>query len=402
VKTIWSLSARIAAQAFLALSSYVVSVSAAHSLETGALAIFFVGWTVESMWIGAIRMVLVPALLLHDRVPRASVLVAMGALFATPLVVAVLIACRSLPPGTRWLLATSVLTLGAYEIARSLLSRQSTSVFTLPAADSALFVLALVGLGFAALFSLNLFDVALASVSGAALLLAVGIVVLLDRRDQPSSAPEDLRAWSAATWPLVRLGVLEWAVFFVTTTLGLALLGFLGGPQILAGVRLAETLVAPIGLLSSALPYVVSGALREDRTSTKRWPRTVRAVWLMLTTVTVLYLVGIQLVPADVLGILVGDHVAIARDASLGLALGVVASVFGATATLVMKHRRQVRTLSRLRSIGLAVTLPAVAIGSATGTVVGAGFGVSSSQLFPAVVQGFLHVREVRNDAVER
>jgi hypothetical protein len=396
MRTYWSLFTRIGAQAFLALSSYLVSISAAHALSTDALALFFVGWTLESMWIGAIRMVVVPALLLHRSAPPLTVLIGVGSLAATPLVVAVLVTCRDLPIETQWLLATSVWTLGGYELARSLLSRGITNSMALPIADGGVFVLALLGVVAATLLPVSGVDAALASLSLASVLATVVIVLLLHRRQLALGRPEPLRAWLAATWPLLRLGTLEWVVFFATSTAGLALLGLLGGPRVLAGVRLAETLAAPIGLLSSALPFVVAGALRDDQGEAVRWPKAVRETWLALTAGTVLYLVLLQVLPAPTLRLLVGDHVEIAREASLGLAIGVVASVFGATATLVMKHRRQVRVLARLRFVELIVALPAVAVGASTGTATGAGLGVSASQLVPAAVQAVLHVRHVR------
>jgi hypothetical protein len=396
MKTLWSLSTRVAAQAFLALSSYLVSISAAHSLETEALAVFFVGWTLESMWIGAIRMIIVPALLLHESAPRPLVLVAAGSLLGLPLTVAVLITGAGLTFLTQWLLALSVLTLGAYEIARSMLSRGIASAAALPLADAVVFVIALVGVMSGGVLKLDGLTTALGSLSAAALIVSAGIVLVLRSSQRGAVRPEPLRSWMRATWPLLRLGGLEWIVFFVSSTAGLALLGFLGGPRVLAGVRLAETLVAPIGLVSSALPYVVASALRADKVAHGAWPRAVRHVWLLLTIGTVAYLVAIQLAPESLLSILVGEHVGIAREASLGLAIGVIASVFAATATLVMKHRRQVKVLSRLRTIELAVTLPAVAAGASTGSLVGAGLGISSSQLFPAVVQGVVQFRTSR------
>lgn len=396
MKTLWSLSTRVAAQAFLALSSYLVSISAAHSLGTEALAVFFVGWTLESMWIGAIRMVLVPALLLHETVPRPLVLIGVGALLGLPLMAAVLIIGAELPTDTQWLLALTVITLGCYEIARSLLSRGVSNANALPAADAVVFILALLGVGAGGALRVNGLSVSLASLSIAAVLVAAAIVFVLRKRSRYALTPEAFRSWVRDSWPLLRLGGLEWIVFFVSSTAGLALLGFLGGAEVLAGVRLAETLVAPIGLMTSALPYIVSGALRTDLAARKTWPKAVRQVWLLLTAGTIVYLVAIQLAPESMLRILVGDHVVIARQASLGLALGVVASVFAATATLVMKHRREVKTLSRLRTIELAVTLPAVAAGASTGTLIGAGLGISSSQLFPALVQGVLQLRSTR------
>ncbi|MCM3505969.1 hypothetical protein M3666_12675 [Curtobacterium sp. ODYSSEY 48 V2] len=378
------------------MSSYLVSISAAHSLETGALAIFFIGWTIESMWVGAVRMILVPALLLNDTVPRPAVLIAVGCALSIPLVAAVLLTSGDLPLLVRWLLALSVVTLGAYEMARSLLSRTVTRALALPLADAIVFFAALVGILLGALAGADGLTVALASLCASSALVTIAILSLitLGRR---GGTFEPLQAWLLVTWPLLRLGGLEWIVFFVTSSGGLALLGLLGGPNILAGVRLAETLVAPIGLLSSALPFVVSSALRADPSAVGPWPRAVRDVWLLLTIVTVAYLAAIQFAPSAALRLLVGEHVEIARQASLGLALGVVASVFGATATLVMKHRRQVKTLARLRAVGLIVALPAVAIGASTGSVMGAGVGVSSSQLFPAIVQAGLTLRSKRS-----
>jgi hypothetical protein len=400
VKTLWSLFTRVAAQAFLALSSYLVSISAAHSLGTEALAVFFIGWTLESMWIGAIRMIIVPALLLHESAPRPLVLLAAGSLLGLPLMVAVLVTSDALPPLTQWLLAVTVLTLGGYEIARSMVSRGIASTAALPLADALVFVIALTGVVLGNVLSADGLATALGSLSVAALTVATGILFVLRSRLGGAVEPEPFHSWIRATWPLLRLGALEWTVFFVSSTAGLALLGFLGGSRVLAGVRLAETLVAPIGLMSSALPYVVSTALRADKVTRGPWPRAVRHVWLLLTVGTVIYLVAIQVAPESLLSFLVGNHVEIAREASLGLAIGVVASVFAATATLVMKHRGQVKSLSRLRTIELAVTLPAVAAGAGTGSLIGAGLGISLSQLFPAVVQWVVQHRSSRRGQV--
>jgi hypothetical protein len=212
----------------------------------------------------------------------------------------------------------------------------------------------------------------------------------LDERFEPALD------WLRQTWQLIRLGMLEWVVFFVTSMAGVALLGIIGGADVLAGVRLAETLVAPIGLVSSALPFLSAAALRDQSPGAVRWPKILRNSLLLLEAGALVYLIGLQVAPEPVLALLVGEHVEIARQASLGLAIGVLASLFASVATLVMKHRQQVRVLSRLRLVELIVSLPLIAAGAAFGTAAAAGMGISASQALPAAVQGFLHLKRVR------
>ncbi|WP_216099631.1 hypothetical protein, partial [Curtobacterium sp. MMLR14_002] len=91
MRVIHLLLPRVGAQAFLALANYLVSITAAHALGTGPLAAFFAAWALESTWVGAVRMVLVPALLLSKRTPRLLPLALMSVLLGTPIAAAVFI-----------------------------------------------------------------------------------------------------------------------------------------------------------------------------------------------------------------------------------------------------------------------------------------------------------------------
>lgn len=388
---------RVAAQGFLALSSYLVSITAAHTLGTKALALFFVGWTIESLWVGAIRMVVVPALLLHRTAPSLTGLIGVGTAAGTPLVVAVIAVSAS---GLSWLtaclLAATVWTLGAYELARSVFARSRKEPYALPLADGAVFILAVFGVGVGIAAAGPSLNATLVSISLASVLVTAAIGIFLRRSSGLDERFEPALDWLRQTWQLIRLGMLEWVVFFVTSMAGVALLGIIGGADVLAGVRLAETLVAPIGLVSSALPFLSAAALRDQSPGAVRWPKILRNSLLLLEAGALVYLIGLQVAPEPVLALLVGEHVEIARQASLGLAIGVLASLFASVATLVMKHRQQVRVLSRLRLVELIVSLPLIAAGAAFGTAAAAGMGISASQALPAAVQGFLHLKRVR------
>jgi len=396
MRVIHLLLPRVGAQAFLALANYLVSITAAHALGTGPLAAFFAAWALESTWVGAVRMVLVPALLLSERTPRLLPLALMSVLLGTPIAAAVFITAHvGLSTLTALLLAVSVWALGAYEVARSLLSREHRSTYSIAVADGTVFGIALVvtlvvikTTGRAGL------DAALMSVVGAAVVVALCIGGVLRRTDPAPRTP--LLPWLKEARQLLRLGVLEWVVFFIISVASLALLGAVGGPEILAGVRLGETIAAPIGLLGSALPFVASGALRQEGGQTTRWPRSLSLTLLLLVGVTVLWLGAVQIVPAATLSLLVGDHVELARGASLGLALGALASLFAETATLVAKKRGRIRFLSRLRIVQLITFVPCVSAGALTGTTTGAGLGISLQQSVPAAVLAVAHWRESR------
>ncbi|GGL83369.1 hypothetical protein GCM10009706_22520 [Curtobacterium citreum] len=396
MKVLHLLLPRVGAQAFLALANYLVSITAAHALTTGPLAAFFAAWALESTWVGAVRMVLVPALLLADRTPRLVPLLAVNVALGTPIAVAVFVVAQAgLPLSTALLLALSVWVLGGYEVARSLLSREHRSTYSIALADGAVFGTALVVTAVVAVTRGVALDAALLSVIGSALGVAMSIAFALRRINPAPRRP--LWLWFKDSIQLLRLGVLEWTVFFVISVASLALLGAVGGPEILAGVRLGETIAAPIGLLGSALPFVAAGALRDEHKAEVRWPRPLTLTLGFLIAVTVLWLGTVQLVPAGVLGLLVGDHVDMARGASLGLALGAVASLFAETATLVAKKRGRIRFLSRLRVVQLVTFVPCVAVGALSGTTTGAGLGISVQQSIPATVLGFSQLRSRRH-----
>jgi hypothetical protein len=385
MKVLHLLLPRVGAQAFLALANYLVSITAAHALPTGPLAAFFAAWALESTWVGAVRMVLVPALLLADRTPRLVPLLVVNLILGAPITVAVFIVAQvGLPLSTALLLAASVWALGGYEVARSLLSREHRSTYSIAIADGAVFGTALVVTVVVALTRGVALNAALSSVIIAALAVTVVVALALQKFDPSPRQP--MFAWFRAASQLLRLGVLEWVVFFVISVASLALLGAVGGPEILAGVRLGETIAAPIGLLGSALPFVAAGALRDESRGEVRWPRPLTLTLGFLVALTVLWLGAVQLVPADVLALLVGDHVDLARGASLGLALGAIASLFAETATLVAKKRGRIRFLSKLRVLQLVTFVPCVAAGALTGTTTGAGLGISAQQSIPAAV----------------
>lgn len=376
---------RVGAQAFLALASYLVSITAAHALATGALAAFFAAWALESTWVGAIRMVVVPALLLTSNTPRLFPLVLVNMVLGSPIAIAVyVVAVSALPPSTALLLALSTWILGGYELGRSLLAREHRSTFSIAIADGALFAVALAGTLAAAAMGGASIDAALLSLEVAAIVITAVIAIVLVRHDPSPRAP--LLEWARNSAQILRLGVLEWLVFFVTSVTSIALLGALGGAAILSGVRLGETIAAPIGLLSSALPFIAAGALREEATGEKRWPRSLTWTLLLLAVVTAVWLAAVQLAPASALSLLVGDHVELARGASLGLAIGVFASLYSDTAALVLKKRGRIALLSKLRIVQLVAFAPCVALGALSGSTTGAGLGVSAQQSLPAVV----------------
>lgn len=401
MRVIHLLLPRVGAQAFLALANYLVSITAAHALGTGPLAAFFAAWALESTWVGAVRMVLVPALLLSKRTPRLLPLALMSVLLGTPIAAAVFITAHvGLSTLTASLLAVSVWALGAYEVARSLLSREHRSTYSIAVADGVVFGIAFVVTLVATTTGRAGLDAALMSVVGAAVVVALCIGGVLRRADPAPRTP--LLPWLKEARQLLRLGVLEWVVFFIISVASLALLGAVGGPEILAGVRLGETIAAPIGLLGSALPFVAAGALRQEDAQATRWPRSLSLTLLLLVGVTVVWLGAVQIVPAATLSLLVGDHVELARGASLGLALGALASLFAETATLVAKKRGRIRFLSRLRIVQLVTFVPCVAAGALTGTTTGAGLGISLQQSVPAAVLAAAHWRDLRQPPGER
>jgi len=276
-----------------------------------------------------------------------------------------------------------------------MLSRNHPSHNAIAVLDAALLISCLIAVGIFLVADTLTLDVTMATVvlsSGLLSACAVFWPISALPGQEPSEA---LGSWARSMGPVLRIGLLEWAIFAGVSVASLAVMQALGGPDVVAGIRLGETLSSPIGILASALPLISAASLRSQDPHLNRWPKQMSSVFAVLTVVSVLWIAFVLAAPPVVISLLVGDHADIARSALLGLALGVFASIFAASSTLFMKHRGQTRELGWLRWGQLAIALPFVSLGSLSGNAFGGALGVSAYQTLTSIVQFFLQRRQL-------
>jgi hypothetical protein len=386
-------AARVAAQGFLALTSYVVSITAAHSLNTLELAFFFSAWAIESLFIAAVRMVLLPAFVLTRSLPSLFGTLGMTLVCCAPFVViAFVVAVNGLGPSTAGLLAATVITFGVYEAVRCWIIGTKRGGTAIAVSDTILFVMTAGGVLAVANTPVRGLATALVIVNVTALIMAT-FLARSQLRLRLSVVP--MAAWAKDQAALLRLHVVEWAVFFIVSVAGLAILGFVGGPAVLTGVRLGETLAAPIGLLGSAIPLIVASYIGEID-ARRTWSAPLMLITFSLMMVSGAWLALLQWGPSVLVSALVGPHVETARAASLGLALGALASLFIEVASLLEKRRKHLRFLHLVRLSQLITLAPLMAAGAAFQSVIVAALAMSTQQALPVfafLVHGRRHRR---------
>lgn len=384
---------RIFAQGLLTLTGFVISITAAHELSTASLAVFFIAWTLESLWVGAVRTVAVPAILLSRQSTPLIPLIGIALAAAIPLVAAiVVVAIQALPVWTAVLLGLSAWSLASYELARTVLSRRHSASAAIAFLDGGLLVLCLIPVGVSLITNSISLDIALGSLVSASVIMCV-IATYWPVPPLTDEKVVTLREWLGTSTPLLRIGFLEWVVFAGVSLISLAIMATLGGAEVVAGIRLGETLTAPIGIVASALPLIIASSLREQDSHSSKWPSLMKHVLIFMMVGTCGWLAFILFGPSAAVSLFVGDHVEIARQATLGLSLGVLASLFAASATLFMKHRGQMAELRWLRWGQLSISVPFVAAGALTGTVVLTGLAISAYQMIGAAAQAALQRR---------
>lgn len=370
---------RVLSQGALALANFFVSIAAAHSLPTAGLAAFFLAWTVETLWIAGLRTVILPALSTHhERVNNRVLLLITAAGSAVACVVVFALSIEALPVATSALLALTPLTLGTYEVWRMQRALAGIGAATIP--DLCLAGAGFIGFLVAPLLGHGSLQGSLVAVNVACLVF----VVALRSRDS-AQAPVGFRVWVGGARAGLLTGALEWGVFTIISLVGVLIMRLVGGDAVLAGVRLAETLFAPVVLLASSLPFMAARELVSD--TGVRWPRRFKMTLSALICVGAMWIVVVLLAPEALLSVLVGSHVDIARQAVIGGAAGTLVTIYSTGAALMMRRRRQFRPLATLRLVELGAAPLLVGVGSAFGTPLSASIGVSAYQLIPAVAQ---------------
>lgn len=381
VRTIFSVSLKILGQGLLALTSFIVSFAAAHSLSTRALAVFFVAWTLETMWIAAVRGVLVPGIIVTKMQPNSWALLGTHSLLVAPMSGAVFLVANV--GGLGWivaaLLALTPLSLGSYELGRTYLSKFAGGSIT--TADC--IMLGIAGTVSFVGWNANRADLLLWALVG---LIAGSFVVCLlasyhVERNVDCDQRMGLVSWFKDNIVLMRTGLFEWTVFFAVSMISVGILGFLGGAEVLAGIRLAETLLAPLVIAGSAIPLILSPYVSSVNRGHIEWPRIAAYVSWAFSFGAVLWVCAILILPLSVLEMLVGEHGLYARRALVGLSLGVMVSFFSVTFTLFFKVRGYLKELRVVRWVQLCASIPIIAVASVWGDVLVAAIGISVHQL---------------------
>jgi hypothetical protein len=373
---------RVLSQGALALANFFVSIAAAHSLSTAHLASFFLAWTVETLWIAGLRTVVLPSLSTHhERVrTRDLLLIAAGGGVVVAVVVFALCA-SSLAPATALLLAMTPVTFGLYEIWRMQRALEGSGTAVLP--DTALAAAGLCGFLAAPLLGHGSLGGSLLAVNVISITIVLGVRSRSQRDERVG-----IRVWMRGARNGLLTGTLEWGVFTAISLVGVLIMRVVGGDAVLAGVRLAETLFAPVVLLASSLPFMAAKELRGSVGI--KWPKRFRFTVLILLALAAAWIIAVLVAPGVAIGLLVGEHVAIAREAVLGGALGTLLTIYSTAAALMMRKRKLYVPLAKLRLVELGAAPLLVGAGSLFGTPLGASLGVSAYQAIPAVAQAVL------------
>lgn len=375
---------RILGQALLLLPNFMVSITAAHKLDTVPLAAFFVAWTIESQWIAGVRSILVPAIILRSG--RPSITALLGCLSALALIPGFVMLSICLAGGLDIASAVAVsltpLVLGALDCSRSLLAKSAEQRMRLFMVDAAPITGALVLVGCAQLLGVE-YGLAVAAFG---LLLGglAGLNVALGGRARVPGDLEPMRNWLRERRLLLITGGQEWLVFASVGLLSITVINAIAGPQAVAGIRLAETLLAPLGVVVLAVPVVLAPVLQNFSGNSLRWPSSLSLSVALLMSCGIIWVTVLLVVPDSWVGLLVGGHVVDARHALAGLGIGAVASLGAAVFSLVLKRRNELKTLRRVRWIELLIAVPCVAAGSFFGSVTSAAAGVSVLQVIGA------------------
>lgn len=383
---------RLLAQSSLLVASFAVSVVAANDLNTPALAAFFVLWTVQSLWIGGVRQVLGPAVLLTPEAPKRSLLAVAAATSGTLVAIAGLVTATllGLDVAAAIVVSTTCATMGTYDVVRIAVSRESKSSI-LVISDSIVLVSTLIATCVPVLMGngVSLHWTAAGMSAGAGL----GLVALL-RAANSDPRVMGFREWAHRSRKLMSVGLLEWGTFAVTGMIAIAAMMALGGSDVVAGVRLAETLAAPVALIGATVPMLGSTLLRSTDPAAPRVPRAYRRFTLILAVISTLWIAVVLIVPGTWISLIVGDNVEIARLAFSAMSLSVLVGVLAASTTLSMQYFGSLRSLSVVRVVQLVIAAPFVAIGTIAGGLLGAALSISTAALLAYVLQVFLFARD--------
>ncbi|MDN4646523.1 hypothetical protein [Arthrobacter sp. PsM3] len=390
---------RVFGQALLLIPNFFVSITAAHQLQTSALAAFFIAWTIESQWIAGIRAILVPTLVLHESRPRALAL--FGTLSALALVPGGVMFFVAYDGGLDFLsslaLAFTPLVLGALDCVRSISAKSARRRGRLLIVDAAplVGVCGVFGLGLIAVVPNNVLTTTVGVLAGS----MAGLFLALKGVSQDPKQLDTARVWLRASRGLLLAGIQEWAVFAFVGLASIGILNELAGPEAVAGIRLAETLLAPLGVLALAVPVAVAPMIRSLEA---RWPGPLKLTAALLMGVGFAWISLVLLVPASWVAFVVGDHGSEARMAVGGLAAGAMAGLGASVLSIVLKRRNQLKKLRAVRWLELAIAIPCVAVGALGGTVASAAASISVFQVVAACALVLAERMSARGDTNRR
>lgn len=332
------------------------------------------------MWIAAIRKILLPALIVAESRPSGSVVWLVHVVASIPIsgLVFIVALVGGLEMNLSVLLATTPMALGAYDVARIFLGVSARSAVWF--FDSALFACLCAGSYlFARMLQMELLKSALLSLSVSAFLISV-LVCLFSFGLKYSTSSVRVLVWVRQGKNQMLTGVVEWCVFFAVSMTGVFLLGFFGGPEVLSGVRLAETLVAPLSIAVSALPLLLAPEVDQLRDLKGGWTNLCKRLSLVLLILSVSWVVLLLLSPDEWLAILVGDHVLLAKAALLGIGLGVLLSPLSTLLTFILRVNGGLKKIRSVRLLQLFASIPLVSLAASTNNATIAGLGLSAHQ----------------------
>lgn len=377
---------KIGGQGFLAASSFLVSFAAAHSLDASGLAVFFFAWTLESMWIAALRKVIMPSILTSRLRPSALSMWFVTLSSSVPVGGCVFLVgfVGGLGIGPSLMIGLTPLSLGCYDISRTYMSFGTKSF--LPFIDLTMFTVSICAATFVYFFfELSLLETALVALTFVSFVLSAFVCFFVSRTILKDEVV-GVWSWGVSASGQIGTGFLEWIVFFSVSMLGVFLLGFVGGAEVLAGVRLAETLVAPLSIAVSAIPLMLTPELDEIRRDRSRWPLLAQKICLLLTCGVVAWILVLLFIPDGMLGVLVGEHVHLAKAALLGVAIGVFVSPASTMLTFIMRVDGALKEIRVVRYVQLILSGPVVGVASLSRDPFVAALGLSAHQVLACVM----------------
>ncbi|MDQ0674007.1 hypothetical protein QFZ36_001568 [Pseudarthrobacter siccitolerans] len=376
---------RIFGQALLLLPNFLVSITAAHKLDTVALAAFFIAWTIESQWIAGVRAILVPAIVLrHGRPGLLAILGSLSGVALLPGGVMLLIALKGgVGMAGSIAVALTPLVLGTLDCARAILAKSADRRSRLLAVDASPMVGA-AGFLACAYFAAIPYDLATAAF-GLVVGSVFGLCLALVGLRHSSEEVDPLLQWLRSRRSLLLTGGQEWLVFAIVGLLSIGVINTLAGPEAVAGIRLAETLLAPLGVVVLAVPVVLAPVIQSLDSAGGKWPTPLKVTVGLLTGCGVVWVAVILLVPDAWLAFVVGSHVDEARLAAAGLGLGAIASLGAAVFSMVLKRRNELVRLRMVRWGELVIAVPCVAVGALMNGVASAAASISVLQVIGAI-----------------